>query len=267
MRVLRPIWVISIALAVVGWWLLTCFIAWQYLPPSTATVVPGTINVTLGALLAYCLGLRTYFKRREHEIIQRRYVDDGVDRARDHIQSMTRVIYENGAEAARTLAMLRAGQLLVSDATFKQVSPDFSVLGALFRLNTLIGDDIFGEWVRDLTSDAKATASLFAEKIGVEVPVIVKDHGPKARLALIDRLDQFTRDYQDQPEKATAPVAALEFLASILDKDTSLNWHNLDNFKDRADVKDMIATLRAKLQEYRQSHFTRTWQERVAGPG
>ncbi len=263
MRIFRLVRVLSVALAVVGWLLLGCFIVWQYLPPAITTVVPGIVNVMLGAFLAYYFGLRTYFHRREREIIQRRYVDDGVDRARAHVQSMTRVIYENGAKASGMLAMLRVGQLPVSDVNFEEVPPDFFVVTALARLNILIGDDIFGEWVRDLTSDAKATARVFAEKIGGEVAAIVKAHGPKACFPLINKVEQFTRDYQDQPEKAVAVIGALEFLASILDRDVSLSWGNLATFKERADVREVIETLRVKLQEYRRSHFTRTWEEQI----
>ncbi len=261
MRILRLSWVLGWSSAIVGWVLLASFITWHYLPPGIAGVVPGIVNVIVAALLAYFFGLRTYFKRREHELIQHRYVNEGVDRVRAHIQSMAKVIHENTAKATKMLTTLQRGQPPDADVIFEQVPPNFFVTVALYRLNMLLGDDIFGEWVARLDERCQGDWKGIRRKPQRRPGPIVGKHGPEASAPLIDKLQQFVGDYQGQPEKAVDVVAGLEFLASILDKDTSLNWSNLDTFKKRSDIKEVIASLRVRLHEYKKSHFVTAWEE------
>ena len=118
---------------------------------STQPILLILLPVLVTALLGYWLGLRTYFKRKEHEQIIHRYLEQGVDLLSANLDHALSIFRENWAYSLRLLKEFRgtaSTELLRKESYderfLRYEQKSFSII-PFYKVRSLVGEDIF--WV------------------------------------------------------------------------------------------------------------------------
>ena len=119
-----------------------------YGPMAVGAIITG-VFIVAAVIIAYKYGLAAYFRRREHEQIIKRYLEEGIDRAEVSIEHAVGVFTDNNRTAlsiVRALKQKEAG-LIVEE---KDYSPAFRKYEQQYfdsipfvKIQRLVGDTIF----------------------------------------------------------------------------------------------------------------------------
>lgn len=222
-------------------------------PEIIGSVITGCF-ILLTAYFAYKFGLKSYFAQREHEYIMKRYIDEGVGQILDGVNRAFRIFSDNNANALMAL-----GQLEMGLAGFEGLTPkmDYHIdrfgRGEMLRLpyyklNHLLGDNIFSSSILKLFALVGSESAYLDVLLQFEIKDIVKGQANDA-MKKIEKLDSKLGASFDKVDRYRFIVDELQMIASILEKEKSLTWADLREFKNRPEIKESVKRSKRKFAE------------------
>lgn len=209
------------------------------------------VFVLLAALVAYKSGMKAYFTRREHEQIIKRYLDDGIDLVLGGVHQVLRVFIDNNLTAWTILHQIQERIETDLSVEFERFKRQHLELTPQIKITNLVGDNIFNQLIGKLFGFVDGHAVYLKTKF---LPTLVKIESQKISggvelKEMQNKLDVF----QQQFDKYSLLVNELQQITSSLERQTTLNWSNLEQFKNRPEVRASVKKLkekfRAELQE------------------
>lgn len=227
-----------------------------------AMVYGGFLLLT--AYLAYEFGLKTHFRQREHEVILKRYLTEGIDRLLELVDSAGRTFLDNHSKVSTIVLRLQARLDIDLSVKFRRVQtfPDFT---PLFKLRCLLGDETLAYYIQDLYIFVNSMAAYldkdFLSLLSRATDELRSQQDPETseKMAkeftqvLQHQLDEYVEDFK----KYGRPIGVLMGIAHVLEREGSLSWANLGEFKNRSDIKWINEKIRSEFAEIRKRREAR----------
>jgi hypothetical protein len=205
----------------------------------------------LAALVAYYFGLRTYFKQREHEQIMKRYLDEGIDLVLAGINRAFRVFIDNHHKALNALKQVEEKQEVNAPVAFEVYDRHILEVTPYLKANRLIGDDIFGNVIGAFLGFVEGNRVLLENEFQ-QLRNIITEEGTQTTLTLDSAIKEVRQRIDDAYKKYVkyfTLVGELQEITMALEKQKNLSWADLDNFKNRNDIKEIVKRLRECFKE------------------
>lgn len=225
-----------------------------YGPVAVGALITGTF-ILLAAFIGYKYGLRTYFRKREHEQIMKRYLEGGIDRAIVSIEHAVGVFTDNNRTAlnvVRALKQKEAGLRIEKkdySPAFRKYEQQYFDCIPFVRVGRLIGDNIFWKAAQLLYAFVDGKSIWFENDFRMTVRDTVEDKIDISPEALLDATGTKLKGYFEESKKYLYIFLELESIAEIFEKEPTLTWSKLDEFKNRSDIKNSVQTLKDKFAE------------------
>jgi len=226
----------------------------------TVKAIPGEVHGALisgcflfvTAILAYKYGLQTYFRQREHEQIQARYLEGGIDLTLSRAYNVSSMFLENYFTILRTLSALNSSENgNLSYEIKKEIL--FTDFNPLYKVSCLFGDSIVQLCLIDLYSFVRGKSNFydngFRELIKKAKEIPQEMENGKARAERINHLEEEIKEDFEKFRRYSFLVDDLQKVASMFEKETNLTWIKVDKFKNRDDINQIVATMKKKNEK------------------
>jgi len=206
--------------------------------------------------LGYRLGLLTYFQKKEHEQIIKRYLEQGVDLISSNIDHALVTFSENWALSLRMLKEFReTNQANVPmrkesfNKEFLQYDLKSFSVSPYYKIKSLVGDDVFWESAQSVFSFVGNAYSFFENDLKLTIQAYYNPDVETASYEIIfDKLSSKVRELMEDSYKYYKVVMELQNLAVALETEP-LSFKNLVSFKDKPLSKTIVKRLRSELIE------------------
>jgi len=233
-----------------------------YWPEIIGASITGVL-ILLAAIIGAKYGLQTYFRKREHELILKRYLDEGIDLISKEVTNAEQAFLYNYRKASEILQQLKVFKKADLSVEFLNVQ---TYLGAMpiQKLRYLLGDDILATAIQELL--------IFIDSDGTYLNKFFYSESLKIQQALQvhknpETLDQFAGELTDAGEHQLAQQFSiftqyafvqteLQRITSLLERRKTLTWSDLDEFQKGSEIKEdikMVKKMLAIVQEAKRS--------------
>lgn len=233
----------------------------------------GLILTFIAAILAYRYGLKMYFTQREHELISKRYIDDGIGQTINIIRHALSISMNNIIEARSVLGRFfgmgfgcgtiktKTGHMLKISFDFKRFSIGEIERIHRYKLDHLVGDIILSDIIDDFfvllavnswyldsifTADIESIVNLLGGKDGEN-----KSHRDVIR-EFLRKLEEIEKELNKCNEDLLKYNFVIDYLQKIvwfLEKEKKLTWAKLDDFKNRPEIIHIVKKTKEKYAE------------------
>ena len=215
------------------------------------------LPVLFAVLLGYRLGLLTYFKQNEHERIICRYLEQGIDIVAKGVDDALGTFKENWILGSNMLLEFQSSNYIGINMREETLNKNFTKnyfqwvhRTPQYKIYTLVGSKIFDDFIQLLyafnsisytyfENDLKIGLNLFFDKNynhRVDPKELHKQYNDKLR-----DLDKFMNRF-------FVILKGLQTLSQILETKT-LTFKDLENFKNKPEVKAIIKELENKFAD------------------
>lgn len=220
--------------------------------PTFVSLLIALLTICLG----YRLGLLTYFQKKEHEQIIKRYLEQGVDLISSNIDHALSTFNENWALSLQMLKEFRETNLANVPMRKESFNKEFLQydlksfsVSPYYKIKSLVGDDVFWESAQSVFSFVGNAYSFFENDLKLTIQAY---YNPDVDTASYDKIfDKFSTKVQDLMEdsfKYYKVVMELQNLAVALET-KPLSFKNLVSLKDKPLSKTIVKRLRSELLE------------------
>lgn len=208
--------------------------------------------VPIGAvILAYFLGRSAYFRQKEYELITRRYLDEGLDAISKNVDKSLAVFRHNWWQSTVVLKHFREQGKDMRKELYQNpfIAPDASLfdLWRDYRLNDIVGDDIFFRAHQSLDAFVRSSYAFFQDDLCAMVRLTIE--GGKELEVNVSREQAITK-YLDEIKKLDGEVSRyylllgeLQELASIIQTER-FSFQELKELRKRPQVIKTIGNLK-----------------------
>jgi len=225
-------------------------------------------SILLAAIVAYKFGLRTYFRKREHELILKRYLAEGIDLISKRVTDAEQAFFYNYNKAYEIVEQLSDFKKIDTTGKFLTIQAYLGLM-PLHKLRYLLGDDILATSIQELLVFVNSKGAYLNEYFyqqALKIERTLQDH---QNLETLERLTvDLTMVLKRQIDEAyaiwvkyTFVQTKLHHIASILEKETTLTWADLSNFRDRKEIKQIVEIVRKKSAEVKEERRSKLEQK------
>ncbi len=247
---------LGIAGGAVGWLILVAFVWDQYIPAGAKepfrSMITACVAVGFAAFLTYSFGLQTYFRKREHEQIMKRYLDNGLDIVFGGVQHACRVFSNNffGAKAAirqleEDAVKSEKDEEVTPIVEFERFEQRYLELTTYHKLTELTGKNIFEIAIHCLFRMVDDHSVFLAREVQPFRAKKATDVLPF--FAKLNWIDSQNEDYNQKVKKYFCLCDELHIVVSSFEKQKMLSWDNVAEFRDRPEIKASAQRLRKKI--------------------
>lgn len=212
------------------------------------------VFVLLAACIAYKSGMKAYFTRREHEQIIKRYLDEGVDLVLGSVKQVLVVFLDNNLNAETILGQLQKNEETDLSVKFERFKRHILEFTPQLKITRLVGDNTVEELIGGLFGFIDGHTVFLNTTF---LPTLKEANTIRtSRKDLLDVLKEMQNEldvFKQQFDKYFLLVDVLHQITSILERQTTFNWSNLDQFKNRPEIRASVERLKeifkAELQE------------------
>ncbi|HEX5719508.1 MAG TPA: hypothetical protein VF179_25330 [Thermoanaerobaculia bacterium] len=213
--------------------------------------VINAVAAIAAALGAYYLGIRTYFRQKEYELVQKRYIDEGIDRVASEAEEALSVFRHNWSQSLFALKLFRdVGPKLASEHCEKTLLPlehTSLEVGPVYRLKALVGDDIFWEMHQLLVSSVTEANFFFMRDLGGTLKAGAEGQPLKVtREEAFNTLHQECMRLKQDVEPYYTLVGTLQNISRALEEE-KFSFKSIRDFKNTEVVKQAIMELRTEF--------------------
>lgn len=213
----------------------------------------SAVGVLGAAMVAYYFGVKTFFRQKEYELVQKRYLDEGIDRVSNAAEEALSVFSNNWSQSLYALKLFRDIDAKSAqehcEKTLLPLKHTSLEVGPVYRLKALVGDDIFWEVHQLLIGVVSEANFFFMRDLGGAFKA-----GAEGQPLRVTRDQAFITLHQEciRLHQSVAPfyrlVGALQNIARALEGER-FNFKAIQKFKDTEVVKQSIAELRKEFKE------------------
>jgi len=211
------------------------------------------VFILLGAYIAYKGGLQTYFKKREHEQIIKRYLEEGLDRASACFDHATGVFTDNYRTALHIVREIKVDEKVnLSSVNFRTSEQRYFDVTPWFKISHLVGDIIFWRLFQLFFAFVDAKTLWFDVDFRSTVAQVLNGKITLPKEKLLDEIKNKLDEFYEESNKYTCILHELQIMASILEKETTITWSALSKFKNRPEIKESVEKLKQIFDELKE---------------
>jgi len=206
--------------------------------------------------LGYRLGLLTYFQKKEHEQIIKRYLEEGVDLISSNIDHALVTFSENWALSLRILREFRetnSANIPMRKESYNKEFLQYDLksfsISPYYKIKSLMGEDVFWESAQSVFSFVGKTYSFFENDLKF---TIQSYYDPKVETASYEKIfegySEKVHELVEESFKYYKVVMELQNLAVALET-KPLTFKKLLTFKKSPLAKIIVKRLRSELLE------------------
>lgn len=215
-----------------------------YGPVIIGALITGIFILT-AAIIAYKGGLYTYFRKREHEQIMKRYLEGGIDYASAAADHALGVFIDNYRAALHIVREIKIGERPdLSAIEFRTYEQKYFEIMPFRKIEYLVGNAIFWRSVQLLFAFVDGKSIWFDTDFPQAISKVYNGQINLSPEDFLNRIKDKLEQFHEESKKYHWILVALESIASILEKETSLTWAELDKFKNRPEIKDSVKKLK-----------------------
>lgn len=215
-----------------------------------AGIISGLVTggfILLAAYIAYKGGLQTYFMKRQHEQIMKRYLEEGVDRVSSAVAEVSRVYVDNNLKALTILNNLRIYDRVGQLDKFERFDRRHLDPGVYYKISNLIGDNIIWHFIALFLSFVDVKTNVLDIDFLTTVAGISKDHINRKKT--VEKIEKILGKDVETFGKFELLLDELQKIASILERATTLTWADLSEFKNRIEIKESVKRIKQRYAE------------------
>ncbi|MFC1478649.1 hypothetical protein ACFL57_04245 [Candidatus Margulisiibacteriota bacterium] len=215
--------------------------------------------IAITALLAYRFGIRKYLHQRGHELVTKRYLENGVDLVATGVEHALSVWRDNYAHSLRILKNFRVkqkhgfkmDQSEYDGTMFRRYNQDLFEFTPFYKLKTIIGDteDIFHKLIQSLFAFVEITANYCQYVMCVAIKEFTE--GDKIKITAEDLSNEnlkIINEYHEKFSKYYILIQQLHKITWILETNPML-LKDMKKIKDREDIKECISHLKETFKD------------------
>jgi hypothetical protein len=221
---------------------------WEFLRQIGAGASP-----LLAALVAYLLGLRAYGLQREHELVRRRYLDEGLDAFAADVEHALIVFKNNWQHGLTILKHYRemdAGmrrELL--DTGFMDLDMSQFRVRPNYRVATLVGDKVFWNVQQLLFAFVGGSTAFFREDLGGAIRHATS--GGELKGSRDDMISTYVAECEKQlavADRYHVLLAEVQAVTAEFEK-KRYTLGTIHKFKDECAVRESVGRLREAFRD------------------
>lgn len=220
--------------------------------PALLSLLPVLVAVWIG----YRLGLITYFRRKEHEQIIHRYLDQGVDLLSANIDHTLSVFRENWAHSLRLLKEFKG--TASSGLPFRKESyqelflkyepKSFSIV-PFYKVKSLVGGDIFWQSGQDLFAFVGSSYDFFENDLRLALSAYVDNRLKSASPEQIyQKYSEEIWRLNQEAERFYLILKELQNIALLLET-KPISFKDLEKLKHHPEIRESIRLLKERFAE------------------
>lgn len=201
------------------------------------------------------LGLRHYYRQREHEIILERYLKGGVDLISSHIDEVINVFNEGWKRSTTVLKVFRDTQngrvpmpKDLYSASFRNYDPALFAKPPFYKLRNLVGDNVFWYAYQALISFVDLKVAFFQNDLCLCIGTFIEN--PQSRKATCQKIYDFymgkLKEYMAELDKFEEILKELQNIAAILER-KKWTFAELESVRRDEDVRGCVERLKEKF--------------------
>jgi len=210
----------------------------------------------LVALLAYILGKSAYFRQKEYELITKRYLEEGLDKISENVDSSLADFRHNWAHCLNVIKSFRELGKDMREELYTEgliaPKPSSFELWRDYRLKDIVGDNIFNCAHQQLDAFIKESYFFFKDDLcngirltlegGKELEVVSsKEKITEAFMEEIQKFDQRARKFYEL-------LGELQNISRII-QTQRLSFKNLEKLKTHKVVKQAVKKLHTTFED------------------
>lgn len=214
-----------------------------------STIIDGVITI-LAAIGAVAIGVRVYFRQREFELVQLRYLEGGIDAVVANSAEQLNNFHSNWARCLQLLKQFRDNPAFDGaelDQGFARLSSDRWAMIAQYRVNALIDDVVVWQAFQILAAFADRGCNIAM----LEIPEAIRAHlgeSDDARAGLCAAWLQRLEDLDKESHRHHVFIERMQKIASTFENER-FSFRKIETFKTKPAVVQAIAEIRAAYQE------------------
>lgn len=216
-----------------------------------------TLSCTLaGAYFVYRLGLRSYAKQKEYELLIERYLNNGVDPVVATVDHALNMFKQNYAQALRLLNKFKDTQsaaLPLDEKEYKfeflKYNPESLSVAPFYKVQSITGDDIFWESFQLLIAFVDRSYHFFQNQFRQAIEYYLETD--KITKSLDDMCNDFYNDvwrHYKESERYHKILMELQNISLFLET-KKLSFKELVELRSRPAMKDYVRRLRAEFAD------------------
>ena len=115
--------------------------------PDLFSIAIAIITVIIGAYVAYVLGLRTYFRQKEYEMVRKRYLEEGIDLIAQEVDRALSIFMYNWNRGLTVIKHFRDVGTKIDPLLYNSGFEHLNISGIFvrphYKLKLLVNDDVF----------------------------------------------------------------------------------------------------------------------------
>lgn len=204
--------------------------------------------------VAILSGIWTYFKQKEYELVHKRYLIDGIDLVCNNIDYSLGIFKNNWARSIQLLHQFRDVHNLMKkeDYTTPFIKFDYkrTEIVPFSRLDILLNNNLFYNLTQLLWAFTDNAYTFFEKDLRKAISSYIELNKNDVQLKK-DICDSYLEEIVDLQKQSKRYYLIIEYLlkiSSILERD-KFSFKNLNKFKDRIDVQNIINDLKNDFGE------------------
>jgi hypothetical protein len=223
-------------------------------------LMTAALPLILAAWFAACVGFRKYLKQRQYELIERqhelilkRYLEDGIDHISlcyDHIMGAYK---DNFREVVKAAHMITNNDFVIpreEDYTISIRKYDMQYFDTtpFYKIRFLVGDTIFWNAMQIMIEFVDRTTIRFKD-FNLVIRDVMSGKPDSKKNALLTGISEELQKYDTESFKYAVILEELQRVAGLLEKETGKGWKELEHFKNRPDVMASVQRLKDKFEK------------------
>jgi len=187
----------------------------------TSDSIQGGATI-LAALVAVVAGVWGFFRQKEYELVQRRYLEEGLDVVISTTESALNTYYHNWA---RCLELLKSFRDLESikpedlDSGFLQLPPDRIALTANYRVNQIVNSPTVWRVFQLIVSFAQSGCSVTRDEIPLGLKVkLTTDHIAADRKEMVETAMNVLTELDEKSHRYHSFIGELQDISMLLEQ-------------------------------------------------
>lgn len=187
----------------------------EYIPD----LIQGASTI-LASIIVVVAGVNGFFRQKEYELVQKRYLEEGVDVVVAITESAMNTYYHNWSSCLENLKTFRDDGTMSLDvfrAGTLPLPPDTFGLTANYRLHRIVGSGVFWEVFQLVISFAQAACT----KIRDEIPTGLKitlEKGGHNRVEMVEAAIDALMGLDDEFQRFHFFIGKLQDIAMVLEE-------------------------------------------------